>query len=468
MPTTSRTRRLLPSDTPRKTLFSHACVPILGLGLLVTVNIAFILAQSPTLARVDPADPSHRRLEGVNDEATLRGDERNLLAARGPKFQRRLAKDGPLAIKDAEECIAGYGGDSAGGQFGGAASDANPLVTTHGTLDKPIKPATPIFPCVQYSENTCCTNVLAEEINMGYEHFFDTGGSGAGRPRNSQVCKLHALSNYRELNEYFCLFCNPKQAHFFGCCDTSCPMTPRGRAVYAAASGSSADKLAAVDDKEKEDGTRYSYERALATRVGNGEPLNDATRLLAEADVGCDDPTSNTDDDCGMYHRQCGQVCYEADATSVYADPDDSNKRIPGQTDLKKNGEGTCNKDNVNVIRVCESFADAAYDKNKDTTKGNIEVRPGKKYDECGNLIWIGGDFSPKNPSEILTWGDVDGRSGDDPVIPSKLWPDFLTFGRDTKPPLFDEFVVIVVPDSTDCFAGRDNHFLDEFPRYWG
>eukprot|EP00943_MAST-04B_sp_MAST-4B-sp1_P003346 g3346.t1 len=61
----------------------------------------------------------------------------------------------------------------------------------------------------------------------------------------------------------------------------------------------------------------------------------------------------------------------------------------------------------------------------------------------------------PANPNNWLSWGALEGKHGDDPVTPSVTWSgDYKQFFRDVKPPLFDQFYVIVVPDDDKCFKG--------------
>lgn len=81
----------------------------------------------------------------------------------------------------------------------------------------------------------------------------------------------------------------------------------------------------------------------------------------------------------------------------------------------------------------------------------------------CGFSMWVGDSATDTdessaayNPHGIVPWGDVDGATGDDPVLPSKFWPEgYAGFIRDIKPPLLDQFFVQVVDDSAGhCFKG--------------
>lgn len=222
-----------------------------------------------------------------------------------------------------------------------------------------------------------------------------------------------------------------------------------------------ADAEKKLQEEHAKNNSQYSYDRAYAAELkkipvepkGAQFTMESISSAKAKAEASVD--TSGD-----YYHRECGKTCFNdtGDPTQVSTIIDSVGNK--------------CTKDNVNIIRVCESFATRAYLKNK---ASNSYVAPGKKYDGCGSLIWIGGNASPSNPNQITSWGDVDGTTGDDPVLPSVLWGDFQTFARDIKPPLFDQFTVVVVPDSGsglpgagNCFGGRDNHFLDEFVYSYG
>jgi hypothetical protein len=251
------------------------------------------------------------------------------------------------------KCVGGFNGDGLG--------------TAHGWLSTPIIPEQPLFPCPQFNdgEGACCNNVLANEIGMSYDHMFDVGGSGKGTPR-SQECLFKARAKYKELNEYFCMACNPKQLGFMSCCD----------------------KL-----------------------------------------------SSNT--------TQCL-----------------GNQTLYGN--MKPNGQ-MCSARDVNTIRICKDYADAAWDKQRNPIDGST-FRPGEMYDQCGMLIWAPdqeADAPAKEPGapNVLPWGDVAGSSGDDPVVPSATWTSFAAYSRDIKPPLFDEFNVLIVPDAEGgCFAGAKQY----------
>lgn len=97
------------------------------------------------------------------------------------------------------------------------------------------------------------------------------------------------------------------------------------------------------------------------------------------------------------------------------------------------------------------------------TRRVTYQLFPGKVYDECGMSVWNGDSFEQQstanpaayNPNGIVPWGDVDGASGDDPVMPSLFWKEGVEgFVRDIKPPLLDEFFVEIVDGEEGCFKG--------------
>lgn len=128
---------------------------------------------------------------------------------------------------------------------------------------------------------------------------------------------------------------------------------------------------------------------------------------------------------------------------------------------MQKYGEGTCIGKASDTIRICKTFADKLW---------GID---GSKYDACGMMTWVmhrddivapenawsdddDGDGTPDGNSEgIVPWGDVDGRTGDDPLTPSVNWDSVDAFFHDMRPPLFDQFRVTVVADEDGhCFNG--------------
>ena len=82
--------------------------------------------------------------------------------------------------------------------------------------------------------------------------------------------------------------------------------------------------------------------------------------------------------------------------------------------------------------------------------------------DKCGFSVWtgsednFGGDkYNFPNPNGIVGWGNVDGSTGDDPVLPGKFWGSVDEFFRDTRPPLLDDFFLEVVDEKDGyCFGG--------------
>lgn len=207
----------------------------------------------------------------------------------------------------------------------------------------PRKPGASLHPCAEFSDLSCCSNVGAQEIGDAFDHLMNVGGSG-GVPVNDERCFLKAKSEHIALKDYMCMYCNPHQTKYFGCCD----------------------KVA-----------------------------NDTMSCLGT---------------------------------------------------LKKHGDSGCGSSDVNTLRICKSFATELWGKD------------GTKYDGCGMMMWVADPVSeedPANPYNWLSWGALEGKHGDDPVTPSVTWnKDVKEFFRDVKPPLFDQFYVIVVPDDDSCFKG--------------
>lgn len=266
-----------------------------------------------------------------------------------PLRGRRLAtlKRKTIPVEEPGECVQGVNGSDFG-------------VTASGKwgIKKPMVIEQPLFPCAEFNDEkgACCNNVFANEIGMSYDHMFDVAGTGKGTPR-TQECLFKARAKYKELNEYFCLACNPKQVAFMSCCD---------------------------------------------------QMSTNTTKCLG-------------------------------------------NETLYGQT--KPSGQKCTNRD-VNTIRLCKNYADAAWDKQRNPMTGE-DFPPGEMYDQCGMLMWEGED-SKKGGLGILDWGAVNGESGDAPVVPSAAWGSFEEYVRDVKPPLFDEFAVMIVPDEEgNCFAGK-------------
>lgn len=76
----------------------------------------------------------------------------------------------------------------------------------------------PLHMCGEFDELTCCSNVMAQEITDGFEHLMDIGGSG-GVPVDDGRCLQYAKDKFVALKDYFCLFCNPRQIKYLGCCN---------------------------------------------------------------------------------------------------------------------------------------------------------------------------------------------------------------------------------------------------------
>lgn len=115
--------------------------------------------------------------------------------------------------------------------------------------------------------------------------------------------------------------------------------------------------------------------------------------------------------------------------------------------------DGTsCDARHVNTLRLCPSFASDLFPPSS----------PGNGLDKCGFSLWIGAtevtdpsDVTGYNPNGIVAWGDVDGSTEDDPVVPSKYWAEGAKgFVRDIRPPLLEQFFIHVADDNTHCFNG--------------
>eukprot|EP00736_Rhodelphis_marinus_P007235 Rmarinus@m.19527 len=156
----------------------------------------------------------------------------------------------------------------------------------------------------------------------------------------------------------------------------------------------------------------------------------------------CHDPqfSYNVDDEVfGPYPMADAQDQYDAaadDDKPAFYYSDCADYEFAGDSDV-------CNAGSVNSIRICESWAEDLWGDD------------GSHFDDCGMSVWSGADEEFINPGGIIFWGDVDGSTGDDPILPSKFWENKESFFRDTKPPLFDEFFIRIVPDSEgNCFDG--------------
>ena len=218
---------------------------------------------------------------------------------------------------------------------------------------KPRKPGAALHPCKEFSETSCCSNVGAQEIGDGFEHLMNIGGSG-GVPVDDERCYLKAKAEHIALKDYFCLYCNPYQANYMGCCD----------------------------------------------HVAN-----------------------------------------------------DTMSCVSG---FRKFGDSGCGKDDTNTVRICKSFAEDLW---WEREAGKTINKDGSKYDGCGMMMWVADPVpveDPANPNNWLAWGALEGKHGDDPVTPSVTWSgDYKQFFRDVKPPIFDQFYVIVVDDADGgCFKG--------------
>ena len=190
--------------------------------------------------------------------------------------------------------------------------------------------------CNAYESSSCCAQIHATEINDGYEHLINVGGTLI----DEEKCARYVKDSYPALQQYFCLFCDPLHLSYMSCCDS---LDPNGM-------------------------------------------------------------------DCA------------------------------GNTTLYKEG-GACNSKKVNTLRVCQSFVDKIWANDGTTAKAG--KKDGSNFDACGMNIWSGATETTQNPNGIVGWGDVDGSTGDDPILPSIFWEgQAKNFFRDTKPPLFDQVSV--------------------------
>lgn len=104
-----------------------------------------------------------------------------------------------------ETCTLGYDG--------GDLSTVNPF-------PKPIviDPLRPLNYCGEFNSGSCCSNIMAQEITDGFNHLMDVGGTG-GVPIDEERCLQYAKKTYVALKDYMCLFCNPRQIKYLGCCN---------------------------------------------------------------------------------------------------------------------------------------------------------------------------------------------------------------------------------------------------------
>ncbi len=244
-----------------------------------------------------------------------------------------------LCAGEAQQCVQNF---KPATRLGETPEFEGGLDTIH-PYPKARKPGAALHPCKEFSDMSCCSNVGAQEIGDAFEHLMNIGGSG-GVPVDDERCYLKAKSEHIALKDYFCLYCNPNQLKYMGCCD-----------------------------------------------------------VVANDTMSC-------------------------------------------SSGLKKYGESGCGIEDTNTVRICKSFAKELWGKD------------GSKYDGCGMMMWVADPVAvedPANPNNWLSWGALEGKHGDDPVTPSVTWSkDYKEFFRDVKPPLFDQFYVIVVDDDDTCYKG--------------
>ena len=111
--------------------------------------------------------------------------------------------------------VAGMGDTCVLGYNDGDISTVNPL-------PKPIviDPLRPLNYCGEFNSGSCCSNIMAQEITDAFNHLMDVGGTG-GVPIDEERCLQYAKKTYVALKDYFCLFCNPRQIQYLGCCNAA-------------------------------------------------------------------------------------------------------------------------------------------------------------------------------------------------------------------------------------------------------
>lgn len=111
-------------------------------------------------------------------------------------------------VHAADRCVQSFGG------IDGTAGDG---LATIQAIPKPSTPMFQLRPCKQFTKRSCCTNAGAGEIGAWWEHSNNVGGTG-GVPTDDGRCFTRARTIHKELQEYFCLFCNPDHLDFMSCC----------------------------------------------------------------------------------------------------------------------------------------------------------------------------------------------------------------------------------------------------------
>jgi hypothetical protein len=126
-------------------------------------------------------------------------------ASHGSTFHKHKTQKRNLVSNMGETCTLGYDG--------GDLSTVNPF-------PKPIviDPLRPLNYCGEFNSGSCCSNIMAQEITDGFNHLMDVGGTG-GVPIDEERCLQYAKKTYVALKDYMCLFCNPRQIKYLGCCN---------------------------------------------------------------------------------------------------------------------------------------------------------------------------------------------------------------------------------------------------------
>lgn len=113
-----------------------------------------------------------------------------------------------VSVDAADKCVQSFGG------VDGTPGDG---LATIQAIPKPSQPMFQLRPCKQFTKRSCCTNAGAGEVGAWWEHMNNVGGTG-GVPTDDGRCFTRARSIHKELQEYFCLFCNPDHLDFMSCC----------------------------------------------------------------------------------------------------------------------------------------------------------------------------------------------------------------------------------------------------------
>ena len=250
---------------------------------------------------------------------------------------------------------------------------------------------------------------MAQEITDGFEHLMDIGGSG-GVPVDDGRCLQYAKDKFVALKDYFCLFCNPRQIKYLGCCNDGFK------------NGGDCKPTAGNTATDKELMKRYGEE-------GCTDKAADTIRICKRfADELWGKENGKKYDSCGMMHWVTGE---DVSDDNAWADKDGTDKQ----------------QGNINGVLPW----------------GDVDGRSGKYFAQTAlshaSLFYM--PFSTPQNMKLTAIGypilmHPNKRStGDDPITPSQQYDSVDAFFHDVRPPLFDQFRVTVVADEDgDCFDG--------------